>query len=469
MADALRTFLKLNQDLIYFGSGLSFFMLGFAIALQSRHTSRLELARTLTWLAGFGFAHGLHEWGEYFIPIQSAYLSAGTISILHGLRLTLLAVSFFYLFEFGARLLRSVTTTRLLRRLNIVLLVLWMVFALGVIPILSPDPEQARAIGDSLSRYFIGLPGGLLAAYALRRHTLERIKPLKAPYIVTMLRRAGLTLGAYALFEGLLPPPVPYFPGNLVNSRIFSDIFVIPPALIRAGMGFALAYAIVRALEIFDLEASRTLERMEQEQILTAERTRLARDLHDGAIQKVYTAGLVLESGIKRIHDDPEARARLDTTIDLLSDAIHDLRVNLRELQPELASTSLTEQMEAIARSPRLASMIEIELDLDLPEDLLLDSYRVDHIASIVTEALANTIRHANAKAAKITVKVEASELVLLIQDDGIGLADDLRAGFGLRNMRDRARLLRGNLALSNASPKGTLVEMHAPLKGEVL
>lgn len=119
MADALHSFLSLNQDLIHFGSGLSFFMLGFASALQSRHSSRLDLARTLTWLAGLGIAHGLHEWGDYFIPIQAAYLPPAAISVLHGLRLTLLAVSFSYLFEFAARLLRPPDAVRALRRFNI--------------------------------------------------------------------------------------------------------------------------------------------------------------------------------------------------------------------------------------------------------------------------------------------------------------------------------------------------------------
>lgn len=467
MADALRTFFSLNEDLIFFASGLSFFMMGFAIALQSRHASRLDLARSLTWLAGFGIAHGLHEWGDYFIPIQAAYLSAPVISVLHGLRLTLLAVSFAYLFEFGARLLRPPSMGRTLRRINIALFGLWLVAGLGVVPVLVPEPAQARSIADALARYFLGLPGGLLAAYALRRHTLERLQPLNAPHIVSMLRRAGLTLGGYALFAGLVPPPVPFFPGNLLNSQTLSNLLVVPPALIRAILGFALTYTIIRALEVFDLEATRALERMEQEQILAAERTRLARDLHDGAIQKVYTAGLLLESGLHFLKGNREARSRLDRTVDLLNDAISDLRINLRELQPDPDGLSLRQRLQEIGHSSRLSSMIDIHLDLDLPDDSRLDSYRTDHISSIVSEALANAIRHAGANRVRIAASVANGELVLRIEDDGIGLPEDLQAGFGLRNMRDRARLIQGTLELSNAPQKGARVELRAPWDGD--
>ena len=58
----IRTLFEINRQIILFGYGLVFFVLGLAIALQSRRYSRLELARSLAWLAAFGLAHGLYEW-----------------------------------------------------------------------------------------------------------------------------------------------------------------------------------------------------------------------------------------------------------------------------------------------------------------------------------------------------------------------------------------------------------------------
>ncbi len=129
MAEFLRTLFALNRDIIYFVYGLTFFILGLAIALQSRHASRLDLARNLNWLAAFGFTHGLHEWGEYFIPIQAAYLSPNIVHWLHGLRLLLLAISFACLFEFGVSLLRSLGLANRLRYLPLGLCLLWVILA----------------------------------------------------------------------------------------------------------------------------------------------------------------------------------------------------------------------------------------------------------------------------------------------------------------------------------------------------
>jgi hypothetical protein len=73
----IQNFFTINHEIIYFIYGLMFFVLGLAIALQSRHSSRLDLARSLNWLAAFGFLHAFHEWGDLFIPIQAEYLAPG--------------------------------------------------------------------------------------------------------------------------------------------------------------------------------------------------------------------------------------------------------------------------------------------------------------------------------------------------------------------------------------------------------
>ena len=67
----LGEFFLLNRSMIYFIYGLVFFILGFAIILQTRQSSRLDFARSLRWLAAFGITHAFHEWGDLFIPIQA--------------------------------------------------------------------------------------------------------------------------------------------------------------------------------------------------------------------------------------------------------------------------------------------------------------------------------------------------------------------------------------------------------------
>lgn len=100
----LQSFFAQNQPIIKFAYGLTFFVMGLAIALQSRSSSRLEIARSLRWLAAFGIIHSLFVWGEHFSPIQEAYLTAPQIEILHLIHLILLSGSFGCLFEFRAAL-----------------------------------------------------------------------------------------------------------------------------------------------------------------------------------------------------------------------------------------------------------------------------------------------------------------------------------------------------------------------------
>src|SRR5512132_647772 len=102
----LADFFLINRSLIYFVYGLGFFILGFAIILQVQQSSRLELARSLRWLAAFGIAHAFNEWGDLFIPIQANYLDVTVVRLLLVFQSLLLAVSFACLFEFGISVLR---------------------------------------------------------------------------------------------------------------------------------------------------------------------------------------------------------------------------------------------------------------------------------------------------------------------------------------------------------------------------
>ena len=90
MVEFLRNLISVNTIIIQFVYGLAFFVLGLAIALQSRHSSHLDLARNLTWLAAFGFVHAFVEWGDLFIPLQAVYLNPDFITALQYFHLLIL-------------------------------------------------------------------------------------------------------------------------------------------------------------------------------------------------------------------------------------------------------------------------------------------------------------------------------------------------------------------------------------------
>jgi len=463
----IQNLFSINHEIIYFVYGLVFFVLGLAIALQSRHSSRLDLARNLTWLAAFGFLHGFNEWGDLFIPIQAVYLSPEIIVVLNYLHLLLLAASFACLFEFGVALLESLQPRKWMHILSAGLLVVWCIIVFIPLRLRISNFTTWFNTSGALARYFIGLPGGLLAAYALRKHTLQRIAPFDVPQIVRALQAAGITMALYALAAGLIVAPVNFFPGNWLNTDTFTRYLLVPPQLIRALLGLVIAVTTIRVLEIFDVETSRQIDSMKQQQILADERERIARELHDGTIQKVYTAGLLVKSAQNLAELETPLAGRLATAVGVLDDAIGDLRQNLSELHAPVQSREpFKSKLEKLVTDPRFSSLVDVALDLDLPGSDILVAERCAHVLAIIQETMANIVRHSRARHIMVTASRPGERLHLAIQDDGIGIPMDVIEGHGLRNMRDRAALLHGHLVVEKKE-KGTTVILDIPWKAE--
>lgn len=461
--EGLRTFLEANSTLITFVYGLAYFVLGLAIALQSYHSSRLELARSLPWLAAFGFTHGIHEWGDLFIPVQAEFFGGQALFLLHRLHVLLLAVSFACLLQFGVALLRPFGWARWQHTVPGAALAIWVFVAFFPLAAAYDDFMMWHNAANALARYFLGFPGALLAAYGLHRHINRWIAPFGIPGIVHPLRLAVGMLVLYAFFSGLVPPPAPFFPASVLNSATFAEVLVAPPPVFRSIIGMILALAIIRGLEIFDVETDLMIESMKQQQIVAAERERIGRDLHDGSIQKVYTAGLIAESALRKTKPRSVAAKRLQTALTVLDDAIGDLRRNLGELRASPSGQLLTQGLHDLAQDPRFGSFVRIDLEIDVPEAESFSPVRAEHVLAIANEALSNVIRHAHARKVAIRVRREGERLVLTVRDDGAGMDTRTVADYGLRNMRDRAHLLGGSLTMDGARGKGTTVTLDIP------
>jgi signal transduction histidine kinase len=457
-------FFDQNQPIFQFAYGLSFFVVGLAVALQSRSSSRLELARSLTWLAAFGITHSLFIWGELFAPINESYLNATGIELLHSLHLFLLSLSFLCLFEFGINLLRPLGKLQWLRWVSMGWFVFYTVFALGFLPGIARNPVIWHDTSDALARYTIGFPGGLLAAYGLREQTFRHIAPLESPHVVSMLQTTGVALALYAIIAGLIPPSLPFFPANVYNEVTFEQAIGVPPLVFLSFLGLVLAISVIRGLEIFQMETQIRIESMEQQQILNAERERIGRELHDGTVQTAYTAGLLIDSARKLAEPDSQIAIRLDRAVLVLDEVISDLRRNLGELRSQPSGEPLSIALKRITNDPRFRSLVDITLDLKIPDDAAFPPRETDHILAIVYESLSNVIRHARARHVKMSLREKEDRFIMILQDDGIGLPQELHEGYGLRNMQERARLLGGKLNVMG-SGKGTTVVMELPIK----
>jgi signal transduction histidine kinase len=458
-----REFFDLNQTIILFVYGQVFFVLGLAITWQSRRHSRLDLARSLGWLGAFGLAHGLHEWGDIFIPIQAEYLSPAWIETLLLLQVCLLALSFAFLFQFGVETLRPLhPNLRWIQVVPAVLLIVWAFAFLWTSQVLRWDAGQEVVYANVWARYLLALPGALVAALGLRQQTRQRIQLQGFSHIARTFQIAGLALVAYAIFAGLFVPPAPFFPASVINAEAVVNLSGVPPQVLRSLAGLVLVIAVVRGLEIFDVEVDRRIEEMEQTQILLTERERISRELHDGAIQTVYTAGLMAES-IRNKMDDGPLGTRLDRVISALNHAIRDMRQFIVELEPDAPRESLVEGLHQLAEDPHLRSLIDVEVSIACDESNPFSPARATHVLAIANEALSNVVRHAQARRVWITAERRNGQLEMTVADDGVGLSSEGTAGFGLRNMRDRARLLGGTLRIEGNPKQGAHVVLSVP------
>lgn len=455
----MKEFFDLNRPIVLFLYGQAFFVMGMAIFLQSRRYSRLQLARDLRWLAAFGILHGLHEWGMVFIPIQSTYLPIPYTSLLQTLQVILLAFSYMGLCLFGAAAL--VEQWKAGRRFVLGLGLAWcVVFAVSLQ--ISPDQDTWLLFSSVWARYLLGFPGSILAAFGLRYHAGTRALSIGGTRIEHTLRVTGYTFGVYAVLGGLLVTPAPSFPANVLNRSLIENLIGIPVEVYRSIAGAVMAVSIIRALEVFDIEEDRLIESMEVEHIRTAERDRIGQEIHDGAMQGVYSVSLILDSMQPHVADHQKAAGRLEQARHVLEDVIADLRRYMVSLRVHAPEKPLVESLSRLARNPRFSSLVDIVLDVKAEPDL--SPGQAGNLLTITQEALSNAVRHARAGRVAIILTREQAGLVFRIEDDGQGFDEKATTPhFGLLTMRDQARLMGAKLTIDSHPGKGTVIELVLP------
>jgi signal transduction histidine kinase len=441
--------------------GQAFFALSFSIFFLARRSARLEVARGLSLLAAFGFCEALVAW----TPLWSAPSDLLT-SAITWLRLLLLGAGYAFLLAFALQTLAPSERQQWKRWAPAgIVFVVWLLGLAG--PLLAGVPrDRVLLCGEIAARYGMALPGGLIAAWGLRRQAYHAMGPERLARIKPPIRAARAALGAFAIFGGLIGPEAPFFPANWINQEMLVQITGIPIALLRGLCGVVIAYGIVRALGIFLSEIQLWLESVERRQALASERERIGRELHDGIIQSIYAAGLMLEGAQHSIPDEPEvAKSQLTRAIDSLNRTIRDIRRYIFNLRGELPEDNLETGLRKMLKDFRVNTLLEINLDVGGQDPQVLGAERRQHIFQIVREALANIARHAQAKRVEVSLNYGADALQIRISDNGVGLValpiND--RGQGLRNIRERARLLEGTLDMDSAPNRGVTLVLTVP------
>lgn len=207
------------------------------------------------------------------------------------------------------------------------------------------------------------------------------------------------------------------------------------------------------------LDRTQALEDREQMAVIS-DRDRIARDLHDVVIQRLFATGLHMQS-IRSAAPTDELRERIDQSVKDLDQTIRDIRGTIFELQTRPRSSLRTEVRDLIREMIPILGFAP-SVHTEGPVDGTLEPEVQTQMVTVLREALTNVAQHAEAKQVSVHLQVTPTHLRVKVADDGHGIPDD-RHERGLRNVRRRAVLLGGSLDLWPNEPSGTIFVWSVP------
>jgi signal transduction histidine kinase len=194
------------------------------------------------------------------------------------------------------------------------------------------------------------------------------------------------------------------------------------------------------------------------------DRDRIARDLHDLVIQRLYATGMSLE-GTMPLATRPEVRDRIRNAVDAMDDTIKDIRASIFALQARGTAKERSLRADIFALTDEMTPVLGFAPTLRLGSGLnaRLAPELAGNALAVLREALSNVARHACATKADVTVDADEGYLAITVSDNGRGFQPGGRRS-GLANMTERARALNGDLTVAPGESGGTSVALRVPI-----
>jgi len=191
------------------------------------------------------------------------------------------------------------------------------------------------------------------------------------------------------------------------------------------------------------------------------DRERIARELHDKVIQRLFATGMALQTTLP-LTTRPEVSVRINQAVDEIDETIRDIRRTIFALE---ARSRRGIRVDVFARVDAVRELLGFtpELRLEGPIDSTVPEATADHLLATLHEALSNIAHHANASSVGVSVEA-GDELRLQVVDDGVGLPVEIESGNGLRNIERRALELGGSASVRKGDHGGTVVDWRVPL-----
>ncbi|PSL37157.1 signal transduction histidine kinase [Labedella gwakjiensis] len=266
--------------------------------------------------------------------------------------------------------------------------------------------------------------------------TAEPDAPLMlGPSMIIPLIADDTTIGALAI-------------SRLAGRRRFSD------SDLELASDFADQCAIALALE---------RGRVDREKLsVLQDRGRIARDLHDHVIQRLFGAGLTLQAVGSEI-EDARLRERVEEQVTALDEAIGSIRTAIFALTSRRPKESVKHRIMDVVTAHDTTTAPAPRLILSGPIDSTVTEDMVADVLAVVSEGVANVARHAQASSSTVSVSVEADRLVIRVEDDGVGPGSGSRRS-GTANLEERAARWGGSSHLRPRDPNGSVLDWTIPL-----
>jgi signal transduction histidine kinase len=478
--------------LIFFVYGLVFFSLGLVLFLEANRYTSLGENRNLRLLALFGVMHGIHEWLDMLL-ILSAFFSISLHISLLWVRLILLVGSFFLLMVFGTQVLTTNQEKSNLRRYSPIFLLILYFIAILISESAAPwqlSGEWFR-LADFLARYFLAVPGAILAAVAFRQQSQLQTNTNRR--IQHRLNRVGLWFGIYALSQLIGPAAKMY---SLVAAAQVADIIQLMIPATRSAIAILIAIDIIRATQFSEQLRQQRENQVQQEKVEALqqasealhlrnelrrklmhqmvrmqeeERARISRELHDETAQMITALSANMVAVQHKIPKEHEPKRLLRQITNL----INELSLNIYRLVHELRPAQLDE-LGLVPAIEFLSERSQNNLGLVINKTIDVKSQRFDSMVEAVVyrsaqESLNNIYKHAKTINVTLVLKESNEELKLTISDEGVGFDQQEkgpRSGFGLAGMKERVEMVNGKIIVSSSKGKGTTIDISIPLDG---
>jgi PAS domain S-box-containing protein len=203
--------------------------------------------------------------------------------------------------------------------------------------------------------------------------------------------------------------------------------------------------------------------RQERRMAVLEDRQRIARDLHDRVVGRLFATGLGLQ-GLMSIAT-PAVREQADRAVEEIDQAIADLRHAIFSLMHTDEHVTIGALRRLVRRTlfEKEALGFDIHFDGEGP-DVVVDPILVDHVMAVVSEAVVNAHRHARCSKVEVHLANDANSVTLRVTDNGVGFTPGISPGNGLSSLLERARELGGSCELSSAPGEGTSVVWSVPV-----